>query len=118
MHAINTITLGELQQLRDGGTNIEFWNVLTDKYFSGELIPGSRRVPLDQVGREVTGTQLDKDATIVVYCAGPHCPQSGMAAEKLAALGYANVRSYEGGLQEWREAGLTLDRLASNVAAA
>ena len=118
MKAINTISLDDLLQLLDSGTTVEFWNVLTDEYFSGELIPGSRRVPLDQVGREVTSSRLDKDATIVVYCGGPRCPQSGMAAEKLATLGYTNVRSFEGGLEEWQSAGLEFAPPAAGAAAA
>ena len=116
MQATNDIALGELIRLLDGGTRIEFWNVLTDEYFSGEMIPGSRRVPLDQVGREVASARLDKDATIVVYCGGPQCPQSGMAAEKLVRLGYTNVRSFEGGLQEWQAAGRELERPAARAA--
>ena len=54
---------------------------------------------------EVQSTNLPKDAQIVVYCAGPTCPQSRLAAEKLLKLGYENVRAYEGGLEEWKAAG-------------
>jgi rhodanese-related sulfurtransferase len=59
----------------------------------GKNISGSRRVPLDKIGREVLGTNLPKNAEIVVYCGGPKCPQSRMAAEKLVKFGYANVRA-------------------------
>ena len=100
-----SITLAELTtELRDG-TIDEFWNVLTDKYFTGEFIPGSRRVPLDRVGRELAATELPRAARIVVYCAGPFCPQSHQAVEKLRAFGYTDVRSYDGGLQEWKDSG-------------
>lgn len=49
-------------------------------------------MPLDKVGSEVRSTNLPKDAGIVVYCGGPKCQQSRMAAEKLVKLGYENVR--------------------------
>jgi rhodanese-related sulfurtransferase len=81
------------------------WNVLTDEWFKGENIAGSRRVPLDKLGGEVRGTNLPRNTEIVVYCGGPKCPQSRMAAEKLFKLGYENVRAYEGGLEEWNAAG-------------
>jgi len=54
---------------------------------------------------------LPKNAEIVVYCGGPKCPQSRMAADKLVKLGYANVRAYDGGLEEWKAAGLTVEKV-------
>jgi rhodanese-related sulfurtransferase len=117
MSTVNTIALAELDALLREDGQLEFWNVLTDEYFNGELIPGSRRVPLERVGREAQGANLAKDAEIVVYCAGPHCPQSGYAAEKLRSLGYTNVRAYEGGLEEWKGLGREVSRAEESVAA-
>ena len=117
MSAVKTISTAELDaRLREGG-DLEFWNVLTDEYFKGELIPGSRRVPLDRVGRGAHEAGLAKDAEVVVYCAGPHCPQSGYAAEKLQSLGYTNVRAYEGGLEEWKGLGREVARTEEPVTA-
>jgi rhodanese-related sulfurtransferase len=107
---IQTISTQELHQKLENKQNFEFWNVLTDEYFKGENISGSRRVPLDKVGNEIRQSGLAKNADIVVYCAGPHCPQSRMAAEKLLKLGYDNVRAYEGGLEEWKQAGYGIDK--------
>lgn len=69
-------------------------------------------MPLDRVGREAHETKLAKDAEVVVYCAGPNCPQSGYAAEKLQSLGYTNVKAYEGGLEEWKRLGREVERVA------
>ena len=109
--AVKTITTQDVRQLVDSRRSFQFWNVLTDEWFKGENIAGSRRVPLDKVGSDVRGTNLPKNTEIVVYCGGPKCPQSRMAAEKLAKLGYENVRAYEGGLEEWKDAGLAIDRI-------
>ena len=79
---VKTISTQEVRQLLDNQRPIQFWNVLTDEWFKGENISGSRRVPLDKVGSEVRATNLPKDVEIVVYCGGPKCPQSRMAAEK------------------------------------
>jgi rhodanese-related sulfurtransferase len=111
MANVRTISLDELQQRLQRPAGLEFWNVLTDEWFKGELIPGSRRVPLDRVGREASEAGLAKEAEIVVYCAGPKCPQSALAAEKLGQLGYTAVWSYEGGLEEWKANGLTVDHV-------
>jgi rhodanese-related sulfurtransferase len=79
-------------------------NVLTDEWFRGDNIAGSRRVPLDKVGSEVHDRNLPRNTEIVVYCGGPKCRQSHKAAEKLVRLGYENVRAYPGGLEEWKAA--------------
>jgi rhodanese-related sulfurtransferase len=84
--------------------------VLADEWFKGENISGWRRVRLDKIGREVRAMNLPKNAEIVVYCGGAKCPQSRMAAEKLVKFGYANVRAYKGGLEEWKAAGLTVEK--------
>jgi rhodanese-related sulfurtransferase len=103
--AITTISTADVaQRLRDD-IGLHVWNVLTDDYFKGELIPGSRRVPVDRLGEALRRSSLAKDAAIVVYCAGASCPQSRQAAEKLAAFGYTRVDAYEGGLEDWKQAG-------------
>lgn len=106
--AVPTIATSELHERLRRGEGLQFWNVLTDDYFKGEMIPGSRRVPLDRVGREAAG--IAEDAEIVVYCAGPACPQSRLAAEKLLALGFGRVQAYEGGLEEWKGAGHPIEK--------
>ena len=117
MATVKTITTAELDALLRERGGLQFWNVLTDEYFHGEMIPGSRRVPLDRVGREAHETNLPSTAEIIVYCAGPQCPQSGLAAQKLQGLGYTNVRAYEGGLEEWKGLGREVERVGEPVGA-
>jgi len=108
--SLQTISLAELQYKLSTKRPLQFWNVLTDEWFKGEMIPQSRRVPLDQVGNEVRSSQLPKDTEIVVYCGGFKCPQSRMAAEKLVKLGFNNVFAFEGGVEEWKNAGLATEK--------
>ena len=111
MSAFKIIDTDGLVRRRSAGPIQNFWNVLTDEYFTGELIPGSRRVPLDQVGREARRLGLGADAEIVVYCSGPDCPQSTAAAEKLSDLGFQNVVEFEAGLSAWKAAGRPVEAL-------
>jgi rhodanese-related sulfurtransferase len=92
MSEVKTIGGAELEERLKAGGAFEFWNVLTDEYFHGEVIPGSRRVPLDTVGREAREKNLPKDAEVVVYCAGPKCPQSRMADRKSTRLNSSHNR--------------------------
>lgn len=117
MAEVKTISTEQLQQRLKQGNSLHFWNVLTDGYFKGDMIPGSRRVPLDTIGLQGSQTQPPKSEEIIVYCGGPKCPQSLQAAQKLTDLGYTNVRAYEGGLEEWKNAGNQVERLEQASAA-
>ena len=103
--AITLVTASELDAHTAAGHVAETWNALVDAYFTGEMIPGSIRVPVDQVGREIERRGIPKDRTIAVYCSGPACPNSRQAAEKLVAFGFTNVLLFEGGLEEWKASG-------------
>lgn len=117
MSDFDAIDLDDVQRRLDDGGIEHFWNVLTDDYFTGETIPGSRRVPLGRVVREARRLELDEGAEIVVYCAGPECPQSAAAAEKLADQGFTNVHDFDGGLEAWKASGRPVERTAEGVAA-
>ena len=117
MAKVKTISTEQLQQRMKEGNSLHLWNVLTDGYFKGEMIPGSRRVPLDTIGPEVSKPQSTKGAEIIVDCGGPTCPQSLQAAQKHTDLGYTNVSAYEGGLEEWKNAGNKIERLEQASAA-
>jgi rhodanese-related sulfurtransferase len=115
-NAAPTITIDQLTRELESGGIAELWNALTDDYFTGEMIPGSRRVPVDHVGREISASALPKDTAIVVYCSGPSCPNSRQAGDKLVAFGFTNVRVFEGGLEVWKAAGRGVEQLASAAA--
>ena len=103
--AVRTIETDELARALNGDVNLHVWNVLNDDYFKGEMIPGSRRVPLADLKERLAVSTLPKDAPVVVYCAGPHCPASREAAEAMTTLGYTNVTAFEGGLEDWKKRG-------------
>ena len=117
MAKVKTISTEQLRERLKQGNSLHFWNVLTDDYFKGEMIPGSRRVPINTVGREVSDAKSPKDEEIIVYCGGPTCPQSLQAAQKLTDLGFTNVKAYEGGLEEWKNAGNQVERVEQTNAA-
>jgi len=106
---IRRIDAAELADRLRERAPLPVWNVLTEDSFDGRLIPGSRRVPLDRVVRTAREERLGADAELVVYGSGPGCPQSGLAAEKLAGAGYRVVRLFHGGLEAWAEAGLPFE---------
>ena len=60
----------------------------------------------DRIALEAEARLPRKDVPIVLYDAGEGLV--AMAAERLAALGYTNVRQLDGGLQGWKSAGYEL----------
>ncbi len=116
MADVRNVSSDELSRRLAAGRSPQVWNVLTSQYFTGELIPGSRRMPLDTIGREAV--DVPKDTEIITYCGGPHCPQSTQAAQRLIELGYTNVRTYKEGLDGWKAAGHSVETLQEPAPAA
>lgn len=77
-------------------------------------LPKSFAFPLgeyDQVLPEFL-ERVPKDTTLMLYCSGFGCPDSFDLGERLLAEGYLDVRVYEGGFPEWRDAGLPVEKEA------
>ncbi len=51
----------------------------------------------------------DLAAAIVTYCSNASCGNSQAVASKLEQLGYADVRKYRDGIQDWSEAGVPVE---------
>lgn len=101
-----SITKDELNKKMKAGEKIQIVNVLEqDKYNLG-FIKGSKRIPLSKL--ETRLSELDKSKPVVTYCASNECSASKSAAEKLTAKGF-DACAYEGGIKEWKSAGLPTD---------
>ncbi|MEJ2200646.1 MAG: rhodanese-like domain-containing protein [Desulfuromonadaceae bacterium] len=78
-----------------------------ESYDEGHL-PGALSLPLgeldDRLGPFVN--EFPKETTLIIYCSGFGCPDSFDVGVRLLEAGYGDVRVYEGGFPEWRDAGL------------
>ncbi len=73
-----------------------------DEYEQGAL-PGAVHIPRGFLESQVEGRVPNRDAPIVVYCAGG--TRSAFAAETLGQLGYTDVVSMDGGFNKWKDEG-------------
>ena len=73
-----------------------------DEYDQGAL-PDAVHIPRGHLEAQVEGRLLDKNAPVVVYCAGG--VRSAFAARTLQELGYAEVLSVAGGFGKWKDEG-------------
>ena len=102
---VRTIARDELKQrLADGDWRFKLVMTLGDWEFRAKHIPGSLHFA---DAREMLAS-LRKEDDIVVYCTNPPCLASVAAYHRLRQEGYANVRRYAGGIEDWEGAGLPL----------
>lgn len=103
-----TVDRQELHKEIEKGTVVVL-EALPPALFAEGHLPGARNLPLDNVEEFAPQLVADFDQAIVTYCANDACENSGIAADRLRALGYRRVRTYPGGKQDWNEAGLPLE---------
>jgi sulfur-carrier protein adenylyltransferase/sulfurtransferase len=73
-----------------------------DEYDQG-AVPGAIHIPRGHLESQVESKIVDKDAPVVVYCAGG--TRSAFAAETMTQLGYSDVVSVAGGFNKWKNEG-------------
>lgn len=106
---MNILTRNELKKMQENREDFLLLNVLSEDSFHKGHIPGSQNAPVSesqflQKVASLAGPE-GKDRHIVTYCAGFHCNASKEAANRLTAAGYTRVSAFEGGLEDWANAG-------------
>jgi rhodanese-related sulfurtransferase len=108
---VRAITADELLERIEHDAAFVLVDALAPMVYAHSHLPGAINVPPAAVDGERLARRIPDRATeIVVYCSNPNCEDSIATGERLEALGYANVRHYAGGKDEWRQRGLPLER--------
>lgn len=94
-------TAGAAQRLAEPGTVVLDVRE-ADEYDQGAL-PGALHIPRGFLESQIEARVPDRDAPIVVYCAGG--VRSALAADSLRQLGYTSVVSMDGGFNKWKDEG-------------
>ena len=105
--AIATISAEDLKKKIETNQNLVVINVLTKESYDDCHIKGSINIVLTEF--EEKAKTLDKAKFFVVYCANYECSASRRAFELMRGLGFNNVVSYEGGMEEWKEKGFSTE---------
>ncbi len=103
---IKTISKETLNQQIKSSNPPQVVNVLSPEHYNLGSIKGAKKIPLEEIDQR--WRELDAKREVVTFCASYECPASRKAAEKLAAYGL-NVSAYEGGIKEWKAAGLPVE---------
>jgi rhodanese-related sulfurtransferase len=115
---VTEIDRDELKQKLDHPKKSVLVEALPPEYFRKVHLPGALNIPADQMRSQAPELIPNKNVEIIVYCAGPTCHASRQAADELTGMGYANVRHYVGGKEDWIQAGLPVVRNEKPKAAA
>ena len=102
------VLLDEVQQLMTaGGLAVDARN---PELFAAGHIEGAVSLPLAEIDDVLPDfvARIHKDRVIVTYCSGFGCPDSFDLGMRLIEEGYSDVRVFEGGYPEWRDAGLAV----------
>jgi rhodanese-related sulfurtransferase len=106
-----TITAQELLRKIENAAPFVLVDALAPMVYAHSHLPGAINLPASDIDPARVARRIpDLTTEIVVYCSSPDCDDSVATARRLQTLGYTNVRHYAGGKNEWRDAGLPLER--------
>ncbi len=87
----------------NNGESVTVVDVREPAEYDEAHIPGARLIPRGLLEHEAVDHLPDKDARIVVHCAGGG--RGSLAARSLKEMGYTNVTNMDCGVNAWRERG-------------
>lgn len=102
------VLIDEVRQVRASGGVIV--DARSPELFAVGHIEGAVSLPMVEIDAALPDflDQVGKDRVIITYCSGFGCPDSFDLGMVLIHSGYRDVRVFEGGLPEWRDAGLAV----------
>lgn len=106
--SVKLIPLEELKSRLEGDDRPILVDVREKDEVRAGTIPGAIHIPRGFLEMQVEGKLPQKDAEIVVYCAGG--TRSAFAAKTLAELGYSNVISANPGFVRWKDLGFPVEK--------
>jgi len=102
------VLIDEVQQvIASGGLIVD---ARSPELYVSEHIEGAVSLPMVEIDAELPeflGT-VARNRVVITYCSGFGCPDSFDLGMTLISSGYLDVRVFEGGFPEWRDAGLPI----------
>jgi len=93
-----SISAQEAKELMQTQSNYVILDVRTQQEFDEKHIPGAMLIPDTEIEAKAEEKLKNKDQLILVYCRSGN--RSKKASQKLADMGYTNVKEF-GGINDW-----------------
>ena len=108
--SVQQVSLEEMKRRLESGDDCVFVDVREKDEWRQGYVPGAVHVPRGFLEMQAESKLPDKNARLVVYCAGG--VRSAFAARTLAELGYRHVESANPGFVRWKDAGYPVEKPA------
>jgi len=82
-------------------------DVRTESEYAAGHVPGAIHIPFHSVASRSQELSVDKDRTVVVYCA--HGPRAAWAGNALRKAGYSDIVYLSGHMTAWEDGGRLLE---------
>jgi len=104
------VELAEVQELLAAGATLVDARAM--ELCADSHLPGALSLPLAEMDAQLETFRrtVPLDRVIITYCNGYGCPDSFDQGVRLLAAGWQDVRVFEGGYPEWRDAGLPTEK--------
>jgi molybdopterin/thiamine biosynthesis adenylyltransferase/rhodanese-related sulfurtransferase len=104
---ISAVSLEEIKRRLEAREPMVLVDVREKEEFRAGYIPGAISVPRGFLEIQIEQKVTDKNAPVVVYCAGG--TRSALAAKTLMDLGYTRVESANPGFVRWKDLGFPME---------
>lgn len=110
LEAIREITLEEFRAFREGGGVVI--DARTREEYEAGHVPGAILLDYYEMGYYLDDVlaMIAPDTEIAFYCTSFTCEDSELLAREFYLLGYRDLLVYRGGMAEWKDAGLEIER--------
>lgn len=105
---VREVTVDEVKEKMDRGEKFVLVDVREESEYAKDHLPGAIAMGKGIIERDIETKVPDLAAPLVLYCGGGF--RSALAADNLQKMGYTNVVSMDGGIREWREKRLPLEK--------
>jgi rhodanese-related sulfurtransferase len=109
---IKEIKTDELKQLQESKQPFVLIDVREESEWNAGHALGALHLSRGVLERDIEKRVADKGAKVVLYCGSGG--RSALAADSLQKLGYTNVSSLAGGIRDYTQAGLPVEKAEKN----
>lgn len=105
---VREFTIEEYQERLKKGERWTLVDIREDHEWDERRIPGAVHISRGILERDIETRFPDKAEPLVLQCGGGF--RSALSADNLQKMGYTNVVSLDGGIRDWIERGLPIEK--------
>ncbi len=105
---VKELTVDQVRAKQDRGEKFVLIDVREESEWARDHLPDAVYLGRGILERDIETKFPEPKTEMILYCGGGF--RSALAADNLQKMGYANVYSMDGGIRDWREKGLPLEK--------